>query len=161
MAGYMIARSQEQRRISTEWMRTTVHDYAAFAMQRQDEIIANARAMLDAVGATPDIRVPLSRKCSEELATFLRGRTRYFGIAIVELSGVVNCSTGAFGAIDLAQRSSVRRAIETDDFAIGEFQVDHSPTRQSLDVSLPLRDRDGRTTAIAVAALDLTRIGES
>jgi PAS domain S-box-containing protein len=162
MAVYVVARGYEQRRVAMERLRADVRSQAEHAMLRQEEVIANVRLVLEAVAAAPEIRDPLAPECSTELAKLLRVRPRFLFFVVIGSSGAIDCSAIAHGrSIRLSDMTSLRRATEMADFAIGEYQLDRVHGGQLLDLALPVRNQKGEISAVVMTAVDLAWLGDS
>jgi PAS domain S-box-containing protein len=165
MAVYVVVRSHEQRQIELERLRSDIHAHATQASQRQEEIVANARVVLEAIAEAPEIRAHGSAECDAELTKLLRVRPRYLQLSILGPSGVIGCSAvlpeRLFHVADLAAWPAFRRAMETDRFAIGEYQIEPTSRKQFLDLALPIHNREGEINGVILTAVDLQWLGDS
>ncbi|HEX3000156.1 MAG TPA: cache domain-containing protein, partial [Armatimonadota bacterium] len=59
------------------------------------------------------------------------------------------------GPLNLKDRLYFRRAIETRNFTIGEFQIGRITGKTSINCGYPVFDEQGKVTAVVFAALDL------
>lgn len=163
MAVYVIVRAGDQRRLAIDQLRAEIHGYAALAIHRQEEVIANGRLALEAVASTPEIRRPFSIACNAELAKLLRMRPRYLRISILDRTGTVNCSavSPSHYSLELGDRVSFRRAFETGEFSVGEYQIDRGSKTPFLDLAFPILDNADNVGAVVVVAVDLSWLIDS
>src|SRR3972149_4765958 len=76
-------------------------------------------------------------------------------------SGDLFCSALSFtGRINVADRAYFRRAVETRDFAIGEFQIGRVTKKPTLNLGYPVLDEEARVQAVVFVALDLAWLNE-
>ena len=64
------------------------------------------------------------------------------------------------GPVYVGDRIYFRRALETRDFAIGEYQVGRITGKASVNFGYPVLDDAGHVRAVVVAALDLAWLSE-
>jgi len=91
MAVYAIVRSHEQRRVELDRLRSDIRVHASHAIERQEDTIANARLVLQAIADAPEIQLDSSTQCDAELTKLLRVRPRYLQLAVLDPSGATDC----------------------------------------------------------------------
>src|SRR5262245_24245754 len=165
MAVHAIVRAQEQRRVELERLRADIRSHATHAVKRQEEIIANAQLVLEAIAEAPGIRSGSPAECDAELTKLLRVRPRYLQLSVLSPLGTIDCSAvlpDRLPRIDqVANWPAFHRAMKGQGFAIGEYQVEPVSGKQFLDVALPLYNRAGDVSAVILTAVDLEWLGDS
>ncbi|MDO8864039.1 EAL domain-containing protein [Haliea sp. E1-2-M8] len=100
--------------------------------------------------------------CDRVLGELLQRYPHYANLGIIDADGSVRCSALPLPtSTNLADRSYFRRALETEDFAVGDYQVGRITEVSSINVALPLHDIQHRVDGVLFAALDLTRLSEN
>ncbi len=162
MAIYVIARNQDLRRAEIERLQTDIRNYTEHAIQRQEEVIANSRFLLTVVADRSDLQKSSRLICDTELAELLRVRPRLLQLSIFRPSGLVACSATSSNQIASSANSpAFRRALDTGQFAVGEYRLDPTTGKPFLDLALPLSDRDGSITAVILTAIDLAWLSDT
>jgi len=165
MAVFAIVRGQEQRRVELERLRSDIRADAAQAIRRQEDIVANARLVLEAIAGAPEIQGRSTGECNAELTKLLRVRPRYLHLSILSPSGVVDCSAALpdslTRAVEVADWPAFRRAMKTNSFAIGEYQIEPASGKQFLDLAFPIQNREGEISAVILTAVNLEWLGDS
>ena len=94
--------------------------------------------------------------CSAFCADLLRQFRRYANIGAVKSNGEVFCSAVPLDKqTNAADRSWFRRAVESGDFAVGDYHVGRITGKPVLVLSYPIRVVEGEPEAVVFAALDL------
>ncbi|MCW2239638.1 PAS domain S-box protein [Azospirillum canadense] len=80
----------------------------------------------------------------------------YLDVYVIDQAGVVRCATDTRSlGISGADRPHVRRALETQDFVVGEYVVRRSDQKPVLPFALPYHGADDRPAGVLVGALDI------
>jgi signal transduction histidine kinase len=95
-------------------------------------------------------------ECSSFCADLLNQFGRYANIGAVKSNGDVFCSAVALDKLtNAADRLWFRRAVESGDFTVGDYQVGRITGKPVLVLSYPYRAVEGEPPAVVFAALDL------
>ncbi|HSH29027.1 MAG TPA: EAL domain-containing protein, partial [Thiohalobacter sp.] len=130
------------------------------AVSGQAEQISSARQLLATLAELPEIRHD-NPDCQPLLDRLLALHPRYLNLGVIALDGSVPCSALPLeGGVDLSDRSYFRRALERDDFAIGDYQVGRITGKPSVNFGYPVTDDAGSTQAVIFSALDLGWLGQ-
>jgi len=129
---------------------------ARVASANQARLIEGARQLLIALAELPEVRGGDPAECQTLLAALLRQYSLYANLGVADLDGDVWCSAVPFvGHVNIADRVYFQRAVNTNDFAIGEYQVGRVTGKPTVNFGYPLLDRSGEAQGIVFAALDL------
>src|SRR5882724_8465447 len=126
-----------------------------------ERLIEDARRLLVSLARLPAVRDPNRAACNALFADLITQHSSYTNLGIVDADGNVFCSAFPMtGQIYVGDRVYFRRALETRDFAIGEYQVGRITGKASVNFGYPLLDDAGLVRAVVVAALDLAWLNE-
>ncbi|GJD75329.1 sensor histidine kinase [Methylobacterium goesingense] len=122
-----------------------------------EQVAENVRQALDYVAQDPSVRSLDSSGCTEYLRRAAANSAHLALVALTRPDGTVVCNSvgSAPGAYTNAERAYHRRAIARDGFAMGNYVRGTATGRPSLHFAKPLKDADGRTVGVLVAAIDL------
>ncbi|RJR26738.1 MAG: response regulator [Candidatus Latescibacterota bacterium] len=146
-----------------EMRRTAIEDAADCAARIGDfiamderQLISGARQLLLSLSRLPEVRRGDAAACEALFADLLGADERYANIGLVALDGsVVASGLPLPNGVNLADRAYFRLAVETEGFAIGEYQVGRITGRPGINFGNPVRDAAGRTTAVLFLAMRL------
>ena len=132
---------------------------ARLASDRQARLVEGARELLVGLAHLPVVRRGDSAACNAYLAALLRRNPGYANLGAMKPDGELFCSAvPILNSSNLADHPHVRYAIETRDFAIGEYQLDRRTEQAILTFAYPVLDTAGRVQAVVFAGLDLAWI---
>jgi diguanylate cyclase len=147
-----LARAMETRQTQMTALRLAKH-----IAINQGQYIQDARQLLTLVAQlSRDELIAGGPPCDRALAAIRRSHTQYANIGVIALDGKATCSALPFGEpLLLDHRAYFRRALETGEFAVGDYQIGLITGRSSLNAGYPLRDAAGNIERVVFVALDL------
>ena len=108
-----------------------------------------ARQLLMAFARLPQLHAHDPAACSAFLAEMLAAYPLYMNFAVADPNGNLYCSALPFqGSINVADRTYFKMAIQTRDFAIGDYQIGRITKRPALNYGYPLVDSSGQLTGV-------------
>ena len=126
-----------------------------------ERLIEEARRLLVDLARLPAVRDRNSAACNALFGDLLARHSSYANLAAADIDGNVFCSALPMtGPVYAGDRLYFRRALETRDFAIGEYQVGRITGKASVNFGYPVVDYAGHPRAVVVAALDLAWLNE-
>jgi signal transduction histidine kinase len=126
-----------------------------------ERLIEDARQLLVTLAAFPAVRDRNRAACNTLFADLLARRSSYANLAVVDADGNVICTALPMtGQVYVGDRVYFQRALETRDFAIGEYQVGRVTGKATLNFGYPVLDDAGHVRAVVVAALDLAWLNQ-
>jgi signal transduction histidine kinase len=126
-----------------------------------ERLIEEARRLLVNLARLPAVRDRNPAGCNALFADLLSRHSSYANLAVADADGNVFCSALPMTRqVYAGDRLYFRRALETRDFAIGEYQVGRITGRASVNFGYPVLDDVGHVRAVVVAALDLAWLNE-
>lgn len=127
------------------------------ASAAHEKIISSVHQLLTILSVLPEIREPNSAGCQNLLATLRASQPFIANIGVIDLNGDIICSgLPMTSPINAADRSYFQRAVETGDFAAGEYQLGRITGVYSLNFGYPVRDDTGKIQSVVFAAVDLS-----
>ncbi len=122
----------------------------------QEGVSRSSRQFLSTLSLLPAVKALDPLECSDIFRGIALANPSYFNISLTDIRGEVIASNKPFTNVSLADRKHIRDALETRDFAAGEYMV----TRLGVNVpafafSYPVLDRNGVPTAVLSLVLDL------
>jgi len=124
---------------------------------RQARFIDSARQLLGALTDVPAVATGDPAACKRVLRGLTDRYYIYANLGRIDVEGNLVCSATEFsGPLNLADRSYFRRARDSKDFAIGDYQSGKVTARGNVNFGYPVLNRSGEVNAVVFAALDLT-----
>jgi diguanylate cyclase (GGDEF)-like protein len=147
----------ELRRHATHEARMEALSVARLAAERHEQLIAGTRRLLITLARTPEITGGNWARCNDFLGRFLQQAQEYANFGVAGLDGDVVCSALPLkGRVNLSDRTYFRHALETRDFAAGDYQVGRITGVPSLNLGYPVLGPDDQVAGVIFAALPLT-----
>jgi len=148
--------ASEQRRIAVVRIQSNVLQLAEFIAHEEEQILQGARQILIALAKFIQKDDSQPSECNAICADLLKQFQRYANLGAVKPGGEVFCSAVPFNQPpNAADQVWFRRAIETGDFAVGDYHVGRITGKPVLVLSNPAKNAAGETVAVVFAALDL------
>ena len=149
--------AKRDRDVSAERIQEDAQRIVEIAASRQTRFIDSARQLLAVLAELPEVAWGDSAGCNR----FVKGLTDrysvYGNLGRIDAEGNLVCSAIGFSStLNLADRSYFRRAKDSKDFAIGDYQIGKVTNRGSVDFGYPILNRFGEVEGVIYAALDLT-----
>jgi signal transduction histidine kinase len=154
--GMIAYNASEQRRIAVGEIQRNVLQLAEFIAHEEEQILQGARQMLIALTKFIQNEDTLPSECNIFCADLLKQFRRYANIGAVNSNGQVYCSAVPFDhSPNAADQLWYRRAVETGDFAVGDYHVGRITGKPVLVLAYPSFNAAGDPRAVVFAALDL------
>ncbi|HZD10042.1 MAG TPA: cache domain-containing protein, partial [Candidatus Binatia bacterium] len=120
-----------------------------------ERLIEDARQLLVTLAHLPAVLDLNRAACTALFADLLAQRSSYANLGVIDVHGDIFCSALPTNELYLGDRVYFRTALETGDFAIGEYQVGRITHKASVNFGYPVHDDEGGVQAVVFAALDL------
>src|SRR5215831_2380270 len=121
-----------------------------------ERLIEDARQLVVSLARLPAVRGRNRAACNAVFTDLLTQHSSYVNLGVVDADGNVLCSALPItDPVYLGDRVYFRRALETRDFAVGEYQVGRITRRATVNFGYPVLDDAGDVRAVVFAALDL------
>ena len=126
-----------------------------------ERLIEDARRLLVTLARLPAVRDRNRAACNALFADLLTQHSSYANLGVVDANGSIFCSALPMtGPVYAGDRAFFRRALETRDFAIGEYQVGRITGKATVNFGYPVLGDAGHVRAVVFAALDLAWLNE-
>jgi diguanylate cyclase (GGDEF)-like protein/PAS domain S-box-containing protein len=130
------------------------------AASSEAKTLEGVRQFLVALSDVPDLTRD-TETCNSVLRSMLKKNEGYINLGVLDLKGDVRCSAVSTGsAVNLADRSNVRKTIATKKFATGEYVFGRVVRKHAINASYPVLDEAGNIKAIVFASLDLNALDQ-
>ncbi len=117
------------------------------------------RQLLIGLAQAPFVWSPKPGRCDSFFADLLKRFPSYANVALAGLDGNVVCSGLPFPRpVNIKDRTFFQKAVQTRDFAVGEYQIGRITGRAELNFGYPVLNAGGDIRAVVFAALDLNRL---
>ncbi|NPV71036.1 MAG: HD domain-containing protein [Firmicutes bacterium] len=149
--------ASEQRRLAVVSAKRHALELLDFASMHQHQLMEGTRNLLSTLARLPEVRRGDYRACTALLRDLAGPSTPYLAFGIAGLEGNVVCSVPEVpGLTNISDRSYFRKALDEQDFIIGDYQTGGIAGRASLYFGYPVADDEGGITSVLYVALDLT-----
>jgi PAS domain S-box-containing protein len=149
--------AKRDRDVSAGRIQEDARRIVEIAASRQARFIDSARQLLAVLAEVPEAASGDPVACNRFVKVLTDRTSVYVNLGRIDLDGNLVCSAIGFSEnLNRADRSYFRRARDTKDFAIGDYQVGKVTGRGSVNFGYPVLNRTGEVTAVMYAALDLT-----
>jgi signal transduction histidine kinase len=159
--GLMFYTAAEQRQRAVKEVKDQALRMAQIASSDQERRIDGTRYLLVALAHVPNVRDGDAAECARFLSTLLKDNPLYTVLGMADLRGDVICSAVPLTQpVNIADRAYFQDAIETRDFAIGEFHTGRITNKAAIGFGYPVLDDEGRVQAVVAAAMDLSWLNQ-
>ena len=126
-----------------------------------ERLIEDARQLLVSLARLPAVRERNRAACNALFADLLTQHSSYANLGVIDADGNVICTAVPItDQVYLGDRVYFRSALETRDFAIGEYQVGRITRKATVNFGYPVLDDADHVRAVVFAALDLAWLNE-
>jgi PAS domain S-box-containing protein len=151
--------SLEQRQQLALQTRQNALQLARIIAAEQEDHFENTRQLLSLLSQLPVIQRLDTLSCGRLLKDLLKSRDIYANLGIIGADGYVVCSAVPYEErINLSDRPYFVRALTTQSFSVGEYQIGRLTGKSSLNFGYPIIDKSSTMKGVIYAALDLSRL---
>src|SRR5574341_1260434 len=134
----------EQRQLVRDKTRDDALKAAQLVAEDYDDLVEGARQLLITLAQLPEVRTGRANECGALFANLLRQYQRYTNFGAARSNGEVFCSgLPVTRAVALANEPSFQQAIETRQFAVGEYVIGHVSGKPSITFVYPIAGAKG------------------
>ena len=138
-------------------MRSTIWSFEREPNASYERLIEDARQLLMSLARLSAVRDRNRAACNALFADLLTQHSSYANLGVVDADGNVFCSAVPItDQVYLGDRVYFRRALETRDFAIGEYQVGRITGKAARQFRLSCARQRGHVRAVVVRRARLT-----
>jgi signal transduction histidine kinase len=159
--GLALYTNLEERQLRKAQVQEQAMRLARLVSADHERLIGDARRLLVNLARLPAVRDRNPAACNVLFADLLTRHSSYVNLGVADADGNVFCSALPMtGPVYVGDRIYFRRALETRDFAIGEYQVGRISGKATLNFGYPVLDDAGNVRAVVIAPLDLAWLSE-
>gem|GEM_PF-690119 len=145
----------EQRQLSTAAVQETALRLARLTSTQQRQMILGTRQLLIGLAQLREVRED-NANCSSFFALLLKAYPVYSNMGAINRHGEVYCSAIPMaGSTSAADRPYFKRAIQSADFAIGDYQIGRITGKAAINFGYPVIDDKRMIHGVVFAALSL------
>ncbi|HZD56030.1 MAG TPA: cache domain-containing protein [Anaerolineales bacterium] len=154
--GLILYSGAEQRRLAAENTRADALSLARLLAADHTRFIEETRQLLLTLAHLTEVREENSSACDQLFSGLLDQYPQYTNLGVISLEGNAYCSAVPIHrTVNLADRGYFQRAIENNDFAIGNYQIDEITGSPAINFGYPVRDEAGKVQSVVFASLNL------
>ena len=154
--GLILYTARVQRLVATETAHENLSRIANLTSTDMSGMMEGARHLLGGLAQFREIRGGNTVDCSSVMAKLLAMYSFYSTLGVASPEGNVICSAVPLSnAVTVADQSWFQRAVQTREFAVGDWQVDRMSAKSSLNFAFPVLAATGSVQSVVFAALDL------
>lgn len=155
LMGYTAISQRQQAAVNAE---RDAMNLARLAAQEQNQLIAATHQLLFMLSQLPAVKQPNNgAACSRILAGLHKPYPYYTNFGVATPDGRIFCSALPMTRlVNITDRSYFRRAIQSRDFSIGDYQTGRITGINAINFGYPVFDASRNIKAVVYAALDLS-----
>jgi PAS domain S-box-containing protein len=152
----------ERRRLDYDQAQADALRLSRLVASTEQELIHGARQLLVTLAHVPAVRRREPGACGTLLRDLLKEYPAYASLGAVEVDGRLSCSSsaGRLETVNLADRAYLHRALQTRDFAIGQYELDSLTGKATIGFAYPILDEARHAEALVTAAVDVAWLSE-
>ncbi|MCL5668549.1 MAG: EAL domain-containing protein [Gammaproteobacteria bacterium] len=159
--GLVVYSAMEQRAAAAAASWEKALHLTRFAAVEYAHLINNTRQLLAVLSRLPEMSGSQPSRCQSLLADLQRDYPYYANLGVIDLHGAVVCSALPLSEpVNVADRAYFRRALEKQQFAIGDYQIGRITRKAAVNFGYPAFDENGNVQAVVFTALDLSWLSQ-
>ncbi|MEX1255024.1 MAG: ATP-binding protein [Dehalococcoidia bacterium] len=128
---------------------------------QEGQFIEGGRQLLSGLALIPEIRSHDAAGCAALLSQLVAEEPRYSGLAAADANGDAFCiAPPAPAPVNISDRLYFQRAMQSKDFAVGEYVIGRASGKPTLGLGYPIFDADGGLKTFLVASVDLAWLND-
>ena len=155
--GLILFTASEERRAAAAEVQDDALRIARLASSAQERLIEGARQLLIMMAHLPAVSEDDPNEATRLLASVHEEYPLYTILSVHELNGLIfAASLPTPPGVDVSDRAYFRRALETRQFAMGDYVIGRTTGKPTVHFAYPVLDTRGTLHRIAMVGLDLT-----
>jgi len=147
----------EDRQRQMSHLQAEASQLAEIVSMQEQHLIRGVRQLLIALAQLPQARDGAGDACDALLAELSGYYQRYANLGMADVDGNVFCSAApVYAPVNIADQVFFQRALDTLDFAVGDYQLDRITNESAVSFAYPVLDDVDQVHAVVFAALDLS-----
>ena len=162
LAGLAFYTAYEQRQLEIADIEGDVLTFAEFAARDEAQLLDGTRQLLASFAHYLEQQWSDPAECSRYLSELMNHYRRYKNLGAVDAQGMLHCSAISYEtSVNVSDRPWFKRAIETRQFAIGDYQIGLITGSPVIVLAYPIISSDEKLLGVAFAALDIQWLNQS
>ena len=125
----------------------------------QEHLFEQTYQLLIAISKLPQVRKKDWTACRTMLSALME--PAYANLGVIDMNGALLCGSHPFStSTNLDNQGSFRRALQSGDFAIEDYQPASTTGKPVLNVAYPIMEPDGNPRGVVFASLNLASLYE-
>jgi PAS domain S-box-containing protein len=156
--GIIVASGLKQRRDEIAKARNNGLLVVQSLASQQEQIATSTKVMLTVLAQSPVVQKMDAKECNRLLKELQERFPLYSAVlAVVKTDGNIFAASRPFvpGAVKVSDRHHMKVAVQTHDFAVGEYMTGRVSSVQSLNYALPVLNRQNKLIAVVIAGFRL------
>ena len=146
----------EQRQRAAEEMEAEAIRLARLVASNQQALIESVRQLLMTLAQVDAVRTRNAPVCEPLLRGLRKQNSMYANLGVTDATGKILCAAeNADAPVNVSDRLYFQRAHQSNDFAVGDYQVGRIVGRPTVNMAYPVLDRAGKFDGVVFVALDL------
>ncbi|HXC27855.1 MAG TPA: ATP-binding protein [Stellaceae bacterium] len=119
------------------------------------ELREGARQLIVALGQLSAVKTHQGQACDALFASAKANFKNYSLLGAADVNGTIFCSSAPLNYSSVTQQAFFKRAMASDELAVGNYWVDPSTGEKMIDFAQRFRDEKGEVAGVVFAGLDL------
>jgi len=160
--GFILCQAKIARDVQIAEAREAAWQIVENVALRESRFIDAAQQLLTLLAETPEVAGGDRSACNQFLRRFAEHNTVYVDLGVADPNGDIVCRSQVAdsNSENIAATSHFRQARKAKSFAIGDYQVQGSASRRSINFGYPIIDDQGHLKSMLFAALDVNWINQ-
>jgi signal transduction histidine kinase len=124
------------------------------------ELREGARQLIVALGQLSAVKTRQGPACDAVFASAKANFKNYSVLGAADVNGAIFCSSSPLSYSSVVQQPFFKRAMATDELAVGNYWVDPSTGQKMIHFAQRFRDEKGQVAGVVFAGLDLAWLSE-
>ena len=151
------ATAMERRDHEVEEAQARALGLARTAADSYEELVQDVRQILFTLSRLQEVRGNVASVCAPLLRDIRKNHSSYSAIIVADASGNVWCNTAPVDApLNVADRVSFQRAVQSLDFAMGDYRPGNAVFGGGAGFALPVLDESRRIQGVVMLTVDLS-----
>jgi C4-dicarboxylate-specific signal transduction histidine kinase len=162
LTGLAFYTAYEQRQLEIADIEGDVLTFAEFAARDEAQLLDGTRQLLASFAHYLERQWSDPAECSRYLSELMNHYRRYKNLGAMDAQGMLHCSAISHEtSVNVSDRPWFKRAIETRQFAIGDYQIGLITGSPVFVLAYPIISSDEKLLGVAFAALDIQWLNQS
>ena len=159
--GFQIYTEHEARRVRAQLVEDEALSLMRLVSGEQYRIIEGAEQVLNTIAGAPAVQDNDPGRCHRLLANLIEQSPRYNNAFVAAPDGRVLCASNQSDLlVDIADRPYFRAALQSGDFAIGEYAVGRGSGLPAIHIARRIAGPDARIAGVVALALSVDWLAE-